>query len=52
MVYRGSARKMVMVRRKNKYVVYGDDGYIVIMSRMKDICTSHARLVREKLIKK
>ena len=41
-----------MKRVGNKYVVYGDDGFVVIISSMKDICVAHARLVKEKLIKK
>jgi hypothetical protein len=36
-----------MIQRKNKYVVYDDKGYVVIMSRMKDICRSHAYLTKE-----
>ena len=52
MVYRGGKGKVVMIHRKNKYVVYDDKGYVVIMSRMKDICAGHARILKEKLVRK
>jgi len=41
-----------MRKRGNKYVVYDDDGYIVIISRMKNVCLTHVRHMREKLVRK